>query len=185
VALMRFRSASEAAWAKRRFGAVSLLFGKTAPGGDRVAQVAEIRMGYEAFEAFWQNTGEVSSFYDRFSSWASRTGPLDGGRPAVDTPAEELLSYSWFRATIALASHAGTDAEMSFFAIPVRSASDAIRDHSVTSVPLVGVLRVTMTGHELYRLLQDCKHIHSELAPLLAEARETNPQGLDRRVGGA
>lgn len=155
-------------WPMMRHGAVSFILDRLSlHDPSRVEARVEVRMSYESFLKFWAST-QTEHFASKLRTWLA-AHPIEAAPETPRRDAEPEQGRAVLRAQVARVSLVGSDADVSFYALPTSHMSVAITDATITTVPIAGVLRVTTTTSALARLLTACAPLAEEITPMIKE----------------
>jgi hypothetical protein len=151
------------AWAAVRHGTVSLFFAKEFLSANRLRSRMELRFGFEAFVgAFWESSAD---FFAKLK--AKVTPPPEVTRSAADLMALESEREHSDWASFAYMAHHGTQASLDFFRLPPAGIARFITGGGTSGLKPDPIVRVHTTVWELYRLLEMCEPIVSQVRGLI------------------
>jgi hypothetical protein len=155
-------------WAMVRYGAVSFVLDRLSlRDPSQVEARVEVRMPFESFLKFVAAT-QADAYQRGLLAWLE-ANPVSEGVAPIQRDKDPEQPRAALRANVARVSYIGSDAEVSFYAMPASHVSQASQSATVSTIPIVGVLRVTTTTYALARLLSACPPLVKQMAPLMIQ----------------
>ncbi len=149
------------AWIEHKPGDVRLFFGKrNRDNPDMLRSRLELRYPPESLVGhFWRNSRE---FHQRMKIFADQW-PTNDGRDTVRPKEMKAEKEHSVWANFESMAHAGTEAMIDFFTLPVWGVAKFISGQGSSGLKMVPVVRVQTTIFELTRLLDSMEKVVAEI----------------------